>query len=109
MLLRRILFAAFVSLLLQACLAKAALDVAIAPVRIAGKAVDLATTSQSEADEKRGRALRKREEEFGRLERSYRKHQEQCKRGKEKACREAAAELAAMERLRATIPYEPRR
>ena len=31
----------------------------------------MATTSQSESDEKRGRAMRKREEEIGKLERSY--------------------------------------
>ena len=103
----RALGCAGAALLLQGCLAKAALDVATAPVRIAGKAVDLATTSQSESDEKRGRALRKREEEFGKLERSFRKHRAQCEDGKEDACKRARTELAAMERLRSTIPYEP--
>ena len=53
-------------LLLGGCLAKTALDVATAPVKIASKTVDLATTSQSEADEKRGRELRKAEEKAGR-------------------------------------------
>ena len=44
--------------LLSGCLAKTALDVATAPVKVASKAADMATTSQSEADEKRGRAAR---------------------------------------------------
>ena len=36
--------------------------VATLPVKVVSKSVDLATTSQSEADEKRGRELRKAEE-----------------------------------------------
>ena len=39
------------------------------PVKAVGKGVDLATTSQSEADEKRGRKLREREEQLGKLSR----------------------------------------
>ena len=54
--------AAGLVLSLSGCLAKTAFDVVTAPVRIASGAVDLATTSQSEADEKRGREIRKREE-----------------------------------------------
>ena len=45
-------------LVLGGCLAKTALDVATAPVKIASRGVDLATTSQSEADETRGRSDR---------------------------------------------------
>ena len=56
-------------LLLGGCLAKTALDVATAPVKIASKTVDLATTSQSEADEKRGREIRKAEEREGKARR----------------------------------------
>lgn len=93
---------------LQGCLAKAAFDVATLPVRAAGKAVDLATTSQSESDEKRGRALRKREEELGRLERSYAKHRRACENGDDDACAIARREVEAMERLRSSIPVEPR-
>ena len=55
------------------CLAKTAFDVATAPVRVASKAVDLATTSQSEADEKRGRELRRQDEERGRQLRAMEK------------------------------------
>jgi hypothetical protein len=46
--------------------AKTAVDVATLPVRVASKTVDLATTSQAEADEKRGRELRKQDEQRGR-------------------------------------------
>ena len=46
--------------------AKTALEVATLPVKVVSAGVDAATTSQSEADEKRGRALREAEEERGR-------------------------------------------
>ena len=103
----RVVVAGCAALMLQGCLAKAAVDVVTLPVRAGSKAVDLATTSQSESDEKRGRALRKREEEYGRLERSWRKNKEHCERGDEDACEKAADDVAAMERLRRTIPVEP--
>ncbi len=90
--------------MLPGCIAKTALDVATAPVKVASKTVDLATTSQSEADEKRGRNLRKREEQLGKLERSWRKLDQQCSAGDEEACwrRDAVGEEIA--RLRPTIP-----
>ena len=46
-------------------IAKTAVDVVTLPVKVVSKSVDLATTSQSEADEKRGRELRKAEEAVG--------------------------------------------
>ena len=46
--------------------ANAAVDLATLPVKVVSKGVDVATTSQSEADEKRGRQLRKAEEQAGR-------------------------------------------
>ncbi|MEL7690167.1 hypothetical protein [Citromicrobium bathyomarinum] len=95
------------ALALQGCLAKTAIDVAAAPVKVAGKAVDLATTSQSEADEKRGRELRKREERLGKLERRYRDQREDCEGGDRKACDKARETYEEIERLRPTIPYEP--
>jgi hypothetical protein len=74
--------AAFV-LALSGCvvgtIARTAVDVATLPVKVAGHAVDAATTSQSEADENRGRELRKQDEERGR---QYRAMLERCKRGK---------------------------
>jgi hypothetical protein len=60
-------------------IAKTAVDVATLPVKVAGSAVDAATTSQSEADENRGRELRKQDEERGR---QYRAMLDRCKRGK---------------------------
>lgn len=49
-------------LALGGCLAKTALDVATMPVKAVGWTADKLTTSQSEADEKRGRELRKEDE-----------------------------------------------
>jgi hypothetical protein len=87
---------------LAGCIARTAVDVVTAPVKVAGKAVDLATTSQSEADEKRGRELREREERIGRLERKRAKLHEDCQDGDAKACRERDAVSAEIENLLAT-------
>jgi hypothetical protein len=46
--------------------ASTAVDVVKIPVKVVSAGVDAATTSQSEADEKRGRELRKAEEKAGR-------------------------------------------
>ena len=56
-----------------------AVDVATLPVKVVSAGVDAATTSQSEADEKRGRELRKAEEERGRQQRQL---EERCRKGK---------------------------
>lgn len=60
--------------------ARTAVDVVTLPVRVVSKGVDMATTSQSEADEKRGRLLRKAEEAAGKRQRTW-----------EKACKKAEA------------------
>jgi hypothetical protein len=49
--------------------AETAVAVAKIPVKIASAGVDAATTSQSEADEKRGREIRKADEKRAREER----------------------------------------
>ena len=85
-------------LTLPGCIAKALVDVATAPVRVAGKAVDLTTTSQSESDEKRGRALRLGEQRLGRLERSYLQHSRQCSDGNGEACNQASFEYDELQR-----------
>lgn len=59
--------------------AKTAVDVVSVPVKVASAGVDAVTTSQSERDEKRGRELRKQEEERGRL---YRETQKRCRKGR---------------------------
>ncbi len=62
----RILSAIPLALLLPGCalgtVANTAVQVVTLPVRIASTAVDLATTSQAEADQKRGREMRKTDE-----------------------------------------------
>jgi hypothetical protein len=58
--------------------AKTAADIATLPVKVASAGVDAATTSQSEADEKRGRELRKQDEERGRQARLA---QQRCRKG----------------------------
>jgi hypothetical protein len=62
----RILIAALSGFALAGCIAQTALDVVTLPVKLASAGVDAATTSQSEADQKRGRAIRKHEECLGR-------------------------------------------
>jgi hypothetical protein len=59
--------------------AKTAVDVVTLPVKVASAGVDAATTSQKEADEKRGRELRRRDEERGK---QLRMAQERCRKGK---------------------------
>jgi isocitrate lyase len=76
-------FAAILPVFLSGCIvgtvAKTAVDVATIPVKVASAGVDAATTSQSEADEKRGRELRKQEEERGRQARAM---AERCRKGR---------------------------
>jgi hypothetical protein len=66
----RLVFALALAPLLSGCvvgtIAETAVDVVTLPVKAVSAGVDAATTSQSEADEKRGRALRKQDEERGR-------------------------------------------
>ena len=52
--------------LLGGCLAKTAIGVATAPVKVAGKVADWTTTSQDEADRNYGRKMRKQEARGGR-------------------------------------------
>ena len=94
--------------LLTGCLGTV-VDVVTLPVDIASSAVDAATTSQSEADENRGRELRKREERLGKLERQYEDEMKDCDRGKEKACEEARRTYAEIQELLPSVPVEPGR
>ena len=59
--------------------AKTAVDVVSVPVKVASAGVDAVTTSQAERDQKRGRELRKQEEERGRL---FREAQNRCRKGR---------------------------
>ena len=78
------------ALLLQGCVASIVSDVVTAPIKIVSKTADVLTTSQSEADEKRGRELRKREESLGKLARQRDKARERCEDGNKDACTKAA-------------------
>ncbi len=94
------------SLALPGCIARTAAAVVTAPVKVGSKAVDLATTSQSEADEKRGREIRKREEELGKLQRRYDKEIVKCREGDDEACEDAQATYAEIQAILPTIPGE---
>ena len=59
--------------------ARTAVDVVTLPVKVASAGVDAATTSQKEADEKRGRELRRQDEARGK---QLRMAQERCRKGK---------------------------
>ena len=76
-------FAVALPLTLGGCVvgtvAKTAVDVVTLPVKVASAGVDAATTSQSEADEKRGRELRKQDEERGKQARLL---AERCRKGR---------------------------
>lgn len=76
----RFLIIAALALPLGGCIAKTAVDVATLPVKAASATVDAAsatvdvlTTSQSEADRKLGRKIRKRDECIGKEERRARR------------------------------------
>ncbi len=102
----RLLTLALAALALQGCLAKAAVGIVTLPVRAVSASVDAATTSQSEADEQRGRELRKREERRGKLDRDYDKQMERCADGDDEACEKAQAIRAE---TKALVSGEPER
>jgi hypothetical protein len=100
------LLACLAALSLSGCIARTAASVVTAPVRVASKGVDLATTSQSEADEKRGRDLRHREQRRAELERRYRRHSQQCGRGDEQACEQAQRDYGEIQQVWGTTPTQ---
>ncbi len=66
------------ALMTSGCIARLAADVVTAPIKVVSKTADVLTTSQSEADEKRGREVRKDEERLGKLARERDKAQRAC-------------------------------
>jgi hypothetical protein len=90
------------ALLLPGCAASVVGDVVTAPIKVASKTADVLTTSQSEADEKRGRAMREHQERLGKLSRKAREAREDCEDGERKACErlEELEEQIAKERDR---------
>jgi hypothetical protein len=79
----KVIFVGAAALALSGCMvgtvARTAVDVVTLPVKVASAGVDAVTTSQSEADEKRGRELRKLDEQRGRLAREA---EERCRKGR---------------------------
>jgi len=104
---RRLLTAAAMCALplMTGCISTAA-KVVTAPIRVTGKAWDMATTSQSEADEKRGRQVRKQEERLGKLDRQYPKHLRECDRGDDAACLKARDDYAEIQNLSPGASYQ---
>ncbi len=78
---RLILLALLLPLTSGCAVASAAVDVATLPVKVVSAGVDAATTSQSEADQKRGREIREQEERLGRERRQL---EERCRKGRAK-------------------------
>lgn len=78
----RILLIAVSLPLLSGCLARTAVDIVTLPVKVVSAGVDAATTSQAEADQRRGRELREAEEREGRLARRCERHpdRDECRR-----------------------------
>jgi hypothetical protein len=103
---RRLLLLALAAPCLQGCV-QTALSVATLPVKVAGRAVDLATTSQAEADQKRGRQLRQREERLGKLQRDYDSLTRKCTHGDQEACQRQQRVYAEIQLILPTIPAEP--
>lgn len=85
----RLVLAVVPFILLQGCVASLVKDVVTAPVKIVSKTADVLTTSQSESDEKRGRELRKREENLGKLARQRDRARDRCEDGDQDACEKA--------------------
>jgi hypothetical protein len=104
---KRLILLAATAFSLQGCIAKTAVDVVTLPVKVASKGVDLATTSQSEADRNRGREIRQREERLGHLRRDYEKQIKRCQDGDRNACNQARIAYAEIQQLLPTIPAEP--
>jgi hypothetical protein len=102
----RLIVLTLAAMALQGCFAKAVVGVVTLPVRAVSAGVDAATTSQSEADEKRGRAIRKREERIGEIERDYARAMERCGDGDDEACDRAQSLKAEQKALLEAGPEE---
>ena len=103
----RLILIGISALALQGCLAKTAISAVTLPVKVASSAVDVATTSQSEADQTRGRQIRQREERLGKLQRDYEKQIDRCGEGDRQACDQARLTYAEMQQLLPQVPVEP--
>ncbi len=106
---RNLILAGLLPLSLTGCSAARAIgNVAAAPVKLASKAADLATTSQSESDEMRGREIRRREARLGALEQEYSRQSQKCAFGDPTACIRRDTAYGEMQQLMPGVPLEPR-
>jgi hypothetical protein len=85
---RVLILAVITAPLLAGCIS-AVKTVVTAPVKAVGQVADWSTTSQDESDRNRGREMRKREEELGKLSRQRDKAAEKCRDGSEDQCQRA--------------------
>lgn len=85
---RTLIIAALTVPLLSGCVS-AAKTVVTAPFKAVGQVADWSTTSQDESDRNRGRELRKREENVGKLSRQRDKATEKCRKGDQTQCQRA--------------------
>ena len=85
----RLALVPLLAFLLSGCLARTAVDIVTLPVRVVSAGVDAATTSQAEADQRRGRQIREEEERLGRLARRCERHPEREECGELRARQEA--------------------
>ena len=87
----KLILALLPAFLLSGCVTSIVKEVVTAPVRVVSKTADVLTTSQSEADEKRGRQVRKQEEKIGKLSRERGKLARKCNAGDRDACQDVEA------------------
>lgn len=97
----RLVMALLLVPLTSGCVARAAFNTVTAPISVISKTADVLTTSRSEADEKRGRALRVRDERLGKLTRQRDRA--------ERDCSHSADACDARDRINAEIDTEMRR
>lgn len=90
---KRVFALCVMALMTSGCIARLAADVVTAPVKVVSKTADVLTTSQFEADEKRGREVRKGEERIGKLARDRDKAQRACAKNPESDACPRADEL----------------
>lgn len=85
---RAIMIAILAAPLLTGCVS-AVKTVVTAPVKAVGQVADWSTTSQDESDRNRGREMRKREEQMGKLSRQRDKAAQKCRGGNTEQCQRA--------------------
>jgi hypothetical protein len=107
---RALLFVTLAAISVSGCVVGTAVNTAVGvatlPVKVASRAVDLATTSQAEADRNRGRELRRREERLGKLEREHARYAQRCQGVNTDACNKAEQLSAEMAVLLPQVPVE---